>query len=92
MSTATAPARPATTPTHRWVANRREDGWAAAQHKHLLALRSGDQGTTLCGASGMGEGVFFANQSKPECGECRAEAERDPEVVIRPRHHGHSRA
>ena len=70
--------------THRWVACRQEDGYSTAQTKHLLSLRTGSQGTTLCSASGMGEGVWFANQTKPACKTCSDVAEQHAGIIIRP--------
>ena len=55
---------------YRWVSCSLELSWDASRYRHLLPVAAKDQGTTLCGASGLGEGVWRGSKIKPECVAC----------------------
>lgn len=71
-------------PTYRWVTCTQESDYMTSRKRHLLPLGA-STGTTLCNSTGVGEGVWFANQSKPACPACEKVADRSTQVVIRPK-------
>lgn len=65
----------------RWVSCSRDTHHQVAQTRHLVVaeadLRHAEAITTLCGSTGVGQGVWRANTTKAACSACLARAQHD---------------
>lgn len=57
------------TPELKWVSCTKEVNPVVGTTRHLIPTQGGAV-TTLCGSSGLGEGVWRGNTTKPECSTC----------------------
>lgn len=60
--------------TYKWVSCSRETNYSFSREAHVVRSRD-DNGfpgmvTTLCNATGSGEGVWRRDSKKPRCAEC----------------------
>lgn len=56
---------------YRWVSCAQDSDWATSRYRHIL--RRGYD-TTLCGATGLGAGVWRGCNTKANCPECVSRA------------------